>query len=205
MHGMHGFIPWCDAERLIESASEAATWMPRADAECSEIWVQPIPCAIFRDNLGRYCVFRQIRQSRKDLSQRLSFIVGGHIDHRRGSGQLMESFDETVKREIWEEVGLTVDDVAMPVGIVVDSSSLVASRHIGIIYEIKVDTVVTSKSDEEFSIRSKFNGQFLNTMDRTQLHGKFDPWSSIISAQYMEVGCTTDIGHQQTLPMFDAE
>lgn len=197
--GVNGFVRWSESEKLISSAANAVAWIPRLDAECSETWVQPIPCAIFRDSLGRYCVFRQIKQPRQDLSNRLSFVVGGHIDHSYNPDDLGESICQTIKREIFEEVGLSVDEVDKPVGIVVDGSSLMASRHVGIVYEIEVATDLRPKSDQEFSVRSKFNGMFLTVMDRSRLQDKFDPWSSIISAQYMEVGNSTDLGHQPTL------
>ena len=135
--GIDGFVPWTESECLIKSASKVAAWMPRPDAERSATWVQPIPCAIFHDDVGRYCVFRQIRQSRQDLSGRLSFIVGGHIDQGQGADGLDQSLFKTIKREIWEEIGLSVNNIEKPVGIVVDNSSLVASRHVGIVFDIE--------------------------------------------------------------------
>ncbi len=205
IHGADGFIPWDEAKQLVESASNAVVWMPRNDAECSEIWVQPIPCAIFRDASGRYCVFRQIKQQRKDLSSRLSFIVGGHIDRCVASNLLTEALCETVKREVWEEVGITLDHTLEPVGMVVDASSLIASKHVGFIYELNVDTGVRSRTKEEFSVRSKYDGRFLNIEDRSRFRGTFDPWSSIIFAEYMEGGFATDLGRQPMLPFFDRE
>lgn len=201
--GIDGFLPWEKADRLIDSASNAAVWMPREDAEHSQKWVQPIPCVIFRDALGRYCVFRQVRQQRKDLSNRLSFFVGGHVDRGCGGRGLREVLFETAKREAWEEVGIVLEDTAMPVGVVVDASSLKASRHIAFIYEAKVYTDVRSQSNEEFSARSKYDGMFLDMADRSRFRGTFDPWSSIIFAQYMEGGFATDVGRQPMLPIFD--
>ena len=122
--GIDGFIPWDEARQLLDSASKETIWMPRDDAECSKVWVQPIPCAIFRDSLGRYCVFRQTKQQRKDLSSRLSFFVGGHVDNCSVGDDVPAMLYETVKREIWEEIGMIVDDTATPIGAVIDGSSL---------------------------------------------------------------------------------
>ena len=198
--GIDGFIPWDEARQLLDSASKETIWMPRDDAECSKVWVQPIPCAIFRDSLGRYCVFRQTKQQRKDLSSRLSFFVGGHVDNCSVGDNVPAILYETVKREIWEEIGMIVDDTATPIGAVIDGSSLMASRHIGFIYEVRVDASVKSRSEEEFSTRSKYNGRFLDIADRSRFRGAFDPWSSIIFAQYMEGGFATDVGRQIMLP-----
>lgn len=200
--GIDGFIPWDDAKNLMDSVSKKVIWMPRDDAERSKIWVQPIPCAILRDSLGRYCVFRQIRQQRKDLSSRLSFFVGGHVDHCSIGDDVPSIFYETVRREVREEIGVTLDDTPTPVGVVVDGSSLMASRHIGFVYEIRVDSNVKSQSDEEFSTRSKYNGKFLDIADRSRFRGTFDPWSSIVFSQYMEGGFATDVGRQLMLPLY---
>ena len=204
------FIQQDEAKQLIESLSVAVDWMPREEAESSEAWVQPIPCAIFRDASGKYCVFRQIRQRRKDLSQRLSLVVGGHVDRCAESSLLPEVLSETVKREVWEEVGIVLDHTPSLVGMVVDASSLMASRHVGFIYQVDVNTDVKSLSSEEFSIRSEYNGRFLNMEDHTKFRLKegrlafgslqFDPWSSIIYAQYLDGGFG-----QSALPLFDVE
>ena len=203
INGVDGFVPWDEAEKLIHVASKSTAWMPRVDAERSGKWVQPIPCAIFRDTGGRYCVFRQVQQQRKDLSERLSFVVGGHIDRCTDSEFLPEALRETVNREVREEVGIELDHDIELIGMVVDASSLLASKHIGIIFEAKIDAKLRSKSDEEFSIYSKHDGQFLNAEDRCQLRGKFDPWSAIIFAEYMEGGFATDLGRQPMLPSFE--
>ena len=150
-HGLDGFVLWPHASNLIDSAIECVSWMPRPEAESSEQWVQPIPCVIFRDSRGQYCVFRQARQLRSDLSHRVSFIVGGHIDSGWGNKNIRDVFEETAKWEVLEEVGVHLDRRLKPVGMVVDSSSLLASRHIGFVYEAIVDQKIKSLVTEEFN------------------------------------------------------
>lgn len=205
INGVDGFVPWGESEKLLHAASKAAAWMPRVDAERSRKWVQPIPCAIFRDTSGRYCVFRQIRQDRKDLSSRLSFIVGGHIDRCFDSTFLLQAIYETVRREVWEEVGVALGDTLEPIGVVVDGSSLEASRHIAFVFEVNVNFDLKSQLNDEFSVRSKYNGRFLDMAERFRFRGTFDPWSAIIFAEYMEGGFSTDLGRQPMLPFFDDE
>ena len=201
--GMDGFFPWTAVGPWLQSVSEVVGWMPRDVAENSRTWVQPIPCAILRDSAGRYCVFRQVRQERRDLSRRLSFVVGGHVDRSCSRGTLAELFVDTVKREVLEEVGLDLGSKIDPVGVVIDGSSLVGSRHVGFVHEIKVFTGVKSQAIEEFSFRSKYDGMFLDVLDRTRFRGTLDPWSSLLFSHYMEGGFTTDIGRQLALPLFD--
>ena len=199
IHGMDGYMPWSHVGDLLESVTGRLTWMPRADAECSREWVQPIPCAIFRDSSGQYCVFRQARKPRSDLSHKVSFIVGGHID-RSGEGEsVSDILEETVKREVSEEVGVDLDSPLEPVGMVIDSSSITASRHIGFIYDCLVDRDIRSQAVEEFSVGSKYNGEFFSIESLSRFRSKFDPWSFILFSQYLGGGFSRDIGRQPML------
>lgn len=194
-----GFVTWPHASKLVDSVSDCVRWLPRQEAEHSEQLIQPIPCAIFRDNDGRYCVFRQAKHTRIDLSQRFSFIIGGHIDRGCGGSSVQEIFEETVKREISEEVGIFLNSQLKPVGMVIDSSSLTASRHIGFVYEAVVDKEIKPMAAEEFSVNSKYNGQFFSIDSLSKLRSKFDPWSFILFSQYLNGGFPMDIGRQPML------
>ena len=193
---LDGFVPWARACKMIESAAGRVHWMPRPDAERSEQWVQPIPCAIFRDSSGRYCVFRQAKQQRNDLSHRFSFIVGGHIDSSCNLMSLEKIFEETVHREVSEEVGVDLDCPLKPVGMVVDATSIMASRHIGFVYEAVIDREIKSLSSDEFSVRSKYNGQLFSIESLSELSLKLDPWSYILFHQYLNGGFPMNIGRQ---------
>ena len=198
IHGLDGFVAWPHASKLVDSANDCVSWMPRMEAERSEQWVQPIPCAIFRDSSGRYCVFRQARQQRRDLSLRISFIVGGHIDSDFNNKPVSELFKETIKREVSEEVGVALDVHLKPVGMVVDATSIMASKHVGFVYEAVIDRDIKSLSSNEFSIGSKYNGEFCSIKSLSELRSKFDPWSSILFSQYMNSKPYMDIGRQST-------
>lgn len=199
--GLDGFVPWREAVGLVEAAADELIWLPRAEAEASAQWVQPIPCAIFRDGGGRYCVFRQARQRRRDLSRRVSFIVGGHIDDGESAKTIGELFEATARREVLEEVGLELDSRLHPAGLVIDSSSLTASRHIGVVYEIGVDLAVKSLAAEEFAVSSKYNGQFFDLESLARFRLEFDPWSLILFSQYLKGNLATNLGRQSTLTL----
>lgn len=200
-HGLDGFVPWSRSRGLVDTATEHAKWMPRADAENSEQWVQPIPCAIFRDGSGRYCVFRQARQLRSDLSRRVSFIVGGHIDRIFDGKSVSGVIEETVKREVSEEVGIDLEPPLTPVGLVIDSSSVMASRHVGLVYEAVVNGEIKSSASDEFLVGSKYNGKFLSVKSLSEFRSEFDPWSFILFSQYLGGGFSKDVGRQPTLSM----
>ena len=200
-NGLDGLVEWSRACELIDSVAECFQWMPRAEAEISEQWVQPIPCAIFRDGSGRYCVFRQARQLRSDLSHRVSFIVGGRIDRILHGQSVRDILEETLKREVSEEVGIDLVSPLKPVGLVVDSSSLTASRHIGIVYEATVNEEIKSSASEEFLVGSKYTGKFLSVESLSKFRSEFDPWSFILFSQYSGGGFSMDVGRQPTLSM----
>ena len=188
INGVGGFTPWRDAKQMVTDASQSIAWVPRENAEASDRWVQPIPCAIFRDTHKRYCVFRQAKQQRKDLSHRLSLVVGGHVEYCPSNASLTEIFAETVKREVCEEAGMVLEFIPEPLGMVVDASSMMASKHVGFIYEMHVDHGVTMTLGSEFVINSNYNGRFLDLNDRAKIKGRFDPWSTILLSEYLKEG-----------------
>lgn len=201
IRGLDGLVVWNDAKSLVSEASEHMAWMPRERAEVARDWVQPIPCAIFYDDRKQYCVFCQSQQNRKDLSLRLSFIVGGHIETCSSGTLITEIFSDTVKREVQEEIGITLGKVSEPLGMVVDASSLSSSRHVGFVYEVRIDGGI--KTNTEFAIHSKYNGVFINTHDILHLKGQFDPWSTILLSEYINRKLSPDLGRQSMLPLFD--
>lgn len=195
-HGLDGFVAWSQACKLVESVAERFKWMPRNEAERSAQWVQPIPCAIFRDSNGRYCVFRQAKQQRSDLSHRFSLVIGGHIDTGRDYESIHDVFEETLHREVSEEVGVDLDCPLKPVGMIVDATSIMASRHIGFIYEAVIERDVKSLDSNEFSVRSKYNGQLFTIESLSKLSSKLDPWSYILFHQYLNGGFPMNMGRQ---------
>ena len=194
--GLDGFFAWPYTSKLVDSIASSVRWMSRIEAESSEQWVQPIPCAIFLDSSGRYCVFRQARQQRPDLTRRVSFIVGGHVDSDGADKPVSSLFEETLRREIAEEIGVTLDGLLQPVGMVVDGTSITASKHIGFVYEVVIDREIRPLSADEFAVRSKYNGQFLSVETLSGLRLRLDPWSSILFSQYMSSRPYWDIGRQ---------
>ena len=176
--GLDGFIPWTTAGTMVRNYENCSKWMAREKAELQEQWIQPIPCAIFRDSTGKYCVFRY--PSRDGKPQPFSLVVGGHIDQRREDQSLLTLILETLQREILEEIGIELSSGLVPIGITVDSSSLSASRHTGIIYQAQVDQKIKPRASEEFSVRSIYSGRFLSTEGLAEIRGRLDPWSSII-------------------------
>ena len=71
---VYSLLPWESIQPYIDESDRSFSWLHRPDAEQSEDLVQAIPCVLVRDNEGRYCVFRRVKEGRSDLSKKLSLI-----------------------------------------------------------------------------------------------------------------------------------
>ena len=190
--GMDGFVPWDQASSMFEGSKGDVKWLPRPRAEQSRDWIQPIPCAIFRDPHGRYCVLRYPKGSGS-----FSLIVGGHVDSGCNGEELAIIFSDTLKREVQEEIGLVIGHHPTPIGVTVDSSSVSASRHVGVVYEIEVaEQKLQPRASEEFSIRSQRSGSFFDIQALAGFRAAFDPWSFLIFSQYLAPKSDIDVGRQ---------
>ena len=196
------FVPWAVAKSMLVPVEESMTWLPRPEAERAADLVQPIPCAIIRNHAQEYSVLRRVNEGRADLRSRISLVVGGHIDRCPGNHGLSSLLSTTLKREVAEELGVNDLPEIKPVGLVMDHSSVVASRHVGFVYEIVIADEFKPLAVEEFSTRSKFNGQSYSATGLARFFkgNEFDPWSAIIFANHIAPSYSKDIGSQTELP-----
>lgn len=182
-------LNWDDAQVHINRVEASFAWRDRDDAEQSTNWIQAIPCAIIQDSEDRWCVLRRVKDSRDDLSSKLSLIVGGHIDDVSRNVSFREVLHAALLREIEEEVGILPSEKPRPIGIIIDESSKQASRHAAFVHEMKADGIFL-KAHEEFSNRSKFTGTFMERGELAERLNGFDPWSRILIEDYL---CKEDL------------
>ena len=191
------FTPWASAEWLIEAADAGMIWLPRHEAESSDEFVQPIPCALVRGMNGGYYVFRRIREGRSDLQSRISMVVGGHIDWEPGNPGFSYLVRSTLLREISEELATEPPKCVEPIGVVVDGATPQSSRHIGIVHEVVVAGVVRPTAAEEFSANSKYAGLLCREPELHSLRKRMDPWSSLVFG--LHIASLRDRGYQPRL------
>ena len=194
------FLPWESSLSLLSSIERRMTWLIREEAEKSEEFLQAIPCAVIRSGTEQFRVMRRVKEGRRDLSSKISLVVGGHVDRTTQDHGLLQLLDRTLRREIFEELGVSEITKVKPVGIVIDHSSIFASRHVGFVYEAAVDNKFIPVAKEEFSSRSIFNGQSFSPTDLTRFTREFDPWSWIIFADYIGPSCLSDTSTQPEFP-----
>jgi predicted NUDIX family phosphoesterase len=177
-------LPWDSVQWQIEEIEKSFSWLDRPVAERSTELVQAIPCAFIRDNNGKFCVLRRVQNDRDDLNRKLSLIVGGHIDESQDKMSFSAAMSSNLKRELEEEVGLVAIEIPCPVGVIIDNSSIVASRHVAFLHGVTAERV-SPKAPEEFTTRSKFSGEFMTASDLAERLDDFDPWSKLLIEEYV--------------------
>ncbi len=177
-------IPWESIQSNLKEIEQSFSWLKRPDAEESTDFVQAIPCTLVRDEKNRYCVFRRVQTDRPDISKKLSLLIGGHVDKTAGAEGFLPAVSSNLIREIDEEIGILPESPPRPLGVIIDSSSIVASRHVAFLHEIVAEEVST-RAPEEFSSRSKFTGKFMDEMWLGKKHDQFDPWSQFVIEEYV--------------------
>ena len=177
-------MPWESIQSSLEEIEQCFSWLHRPKAEESDDVVQAIPCVLVRDKENRYCVFRRVREDRPDMSKKLSLIIGGHIDEAPNAESFIAAVSSNLMREIDEEIGIHPKDPPRPLGVIIDSSSIVASRHVAFLHEMVAEEVST-RAPEEFSKRSKFTGEFMDASWLGERRNEFDPWSQLVIEEYV--------------------
>lgn len=179
--GGPSFFSWTEARQVLHAAWSSAQWFPRPEAETSERWVQPIPCGILQDRWGQYAIFRRSPAARNDLSNKMSLMIGGHIEPMPGHTQgLRSSLLSTLRRELIEEVDVHAPSIREPLGLVIDRKSTRASRHIALVYRIAVQEDINVVAGEEFVPQSALSGRFLPKEVLLESDFQYDPWSNLV-------------------------
>ena len=172
-------LPWEDVQSELSEIESSFGWMDRLDAEHSTTVAQAIPCTLIRNSRGHLCVLRRVRNERKDLDGKLSLVVGGHIDDKRGTSPFMASVNSCLIREMHEEVGIRPEDPPRPIGVIVDKSSPQAARHVAFLHETTTEHISIG-APEEFAPNSKYRGVFMRPAEIADRQSEFDPWSQIV-------------------------
>lgn len=149
------YLPWRDGFDWLRPLLEQHRWLPRAEAEASDEFVQPIAAAVIRTWDDHYFVFEWVAEDRADLKGRLSLVVGGHVDGPQQYddpspiGRVLECLHTTLERELLEEVALSEVRLS-PFGIVLYDSSVAASRHVAMLFQAYPRQRLVVQAVEEF-------------------------------------------------------
>lgn len=140
-----------------------------------------------KKQLITYCVLRQgdkiLRYTRgsKSGESRLvakqSIGIGGHVNpiDQNHEHPTYETYLEAVKRELQEEVGITVDSVSAPVALINDDTNPVGQVHLGVVHVIDVSADQAQSAEEAI--------ENLEEIPLAQLKAELDRlenWSALI-------------------------
>lgn len=176
-------------------------WINRDIAEMCVDRIQLIPCVLIESTNEQFYVFRRTLKTRDDLKGRLSFLIGGHVDGPPTGRGLRVILEETLRREVEEEIGVTELPNLQLLGLVADYSTITSSRHIGVVFKSRLHGRLTTKAPEEFSERSTLSGKALSLDKLSEVKARQDPWSSILYEEYLIPLYRPEQSFQRTLPL----
>jgi len=124
---------------LAQLPAEAPCWVPRDAAECNPAFKQLIPYFLLLDRDGRVLAYPR-QGSERRLHGVWSVGVGGHVDeadlHPAG---LRATLLASLRREIEEELGLTLGADPACLGLINEERSEVGQVHLGLVFGARLD------------------------------------------------------------------
>jgi predicted NUDIX family phosphoesterase len=115
-------------------------FMPRASAETDPNFKQVIPYVIITEGKNVLHYVRGKKAGEQRLVAKGSIGIGGHINQEDEVSLLynkpfgLETFQDAVRREVWEEVSFSGTFDARPVGLINDDSTEVGRVHFGVVH-----------------------------------------------------------------------
>ena len=174
------YTPWTV---VADDIKQNAMWMPRPEAETSTQYIQLIPAATIQDQSGRYHTFSRRKSVYKFLPEKWSIIVGGHVEPKDRSTDIVSTMANTLKRELLEELGINHRPTT-PNTVVFDPRS----PHVAILYTVQVHQPVTTTTTDEFEDSPSQPVRLLHGDQILRHHSaRLDPWSKTIIEQIASV------------------
>lgn len=155
-------------------------FIPRWKAEISDCFKQVIPYIVCYNESGNvlsYCRTPKGGDSR--LHNNYSIGIGGHVNPSNFSefGQsVYGQYLESIKRELYEELGLIKDDIdaLMTSGVIYDDRDAVGRVHFGIVHSLLVE-------DQPLNIENCLTDvQWLTKREISNNRDRYEGWSRLI-------------------------
>jgi predicted NUDIX family phosphoesterase len=128
-------------------------FMPRARAETDPGFKQVIPYVVITDGKNILHYVRGKKAGEQRLVAKGSVGIGGHINNEDEtlfglSSFGMEAFQDAVKREVCEELSVSGEFKAVPVGLINDDSTEVGSVHFGVVHVLRCQPGQVQKREQ---------------------------------------------------------
>ncbi len=135
-------------EKAFKVIQERGCFKPRTEMETNPGYKQVIPYILMKDSKGKVLVLKRLTtQSEKRLHNKLSLGIGGHVNST-DSEIPVEALKEGMKREIQEEVNVTLLETPRFQGIIYDDTTPVGKVHMGHAYSVTVDFFGLNEPDK---------------------------------------------------------
>lgn len=184
------FYP-CDdrVDKIVHDIEWNANFLNRAIAESSKKVKQVIVYTIIRNERKILFLKRSKNSNRKSLRLKNTILFGGHINdlYDEPGNRLIKS----LYRELSEELNIQPNCKPKLLGLVVDPTTDVGCRHLGVIFDTKIDSrkvfLLRKKdtsefigSDKNYSVELKEADFLLNEKKALpNIFNSFDNWSTL--------------------------
>jgi predicted NUDIX family phosphoesterase len=154
-------------------------FMPRAKAETDPSFKQVIPYVVITDGKNILHYVRGKKAGEQRLVAKGSVGIGGHINNEDEtlfglSSFGMEAFRDAVKREVCEELSVSGEFNAVPVGLINDDSTEVGSVHFGVVHVLRCQPGQVQKREQVIT-----QVEFLPIEELKAKRDQMETWSQL--------------------------
>jgi len=154
-------------------------FMPRAKAETDPSFKQVIPYVVITDGKNILHYVRGKKAGEQRLVAKGSVGIGGHINNEDEtlfglSSFGMEAFQDAVKREVCEELSVSGEFNAVPVGLINDDSTEVGSVHFGVVHVLRCQPGQVQKREQVIT-----QVEFLPIEELKAKRDQMETWSQL--------------------------
>jgi predicted NUDIX family phosphoesterase/thymidylate kinase len=166
---------------FVDTVKRGRTFLPRSRAEEDPNYLQPIPCAVLRYK-DKVLLLRR-KKPGHPLHDTYAVWAGGHISNVDDGADILLN---TLNRELTEEVFIkeAFDLNPTPIGLIRTSEDARASRHIAVLYELKLknEDIALALNQKEFrSTRgSSMSGRLIEIGEIGDIYDEMGDWSKFI-------------------------
>jgi predicted NUDIX family phosphoesterase len=196
-----------DTDLVMKAIEVHGRFLQRDEAEQDAGLKQIVAYGLIRNHERILCVRRARNNRRSNLRLRYTVLFGGHVDDADRSSR--DPLRDCLLRELREELAVVPPKLPNLMGCVADPSSFGGQLHLGVIFEVCVDTgvinVPKSCDKEEFTYGRLGSSYSLTRADEIE-HSidSFDPWSALVLSSAVfkrKLNANRSFHHQLQLPL----
>ncbi len=173
-------------EEYLDAITACGCFVPRAEAEDDSSLKQIIPYCLIEHERDLFLMGRKRGGGERRLYDKLSLGVGGHInpiDVPR-DGDLRQTVQRALEREIREELRLDSPSTQTFLGILNDDSNPVGQVHLGFVYKLTLQ-----RRAVEVRERESLEGGFVAISSLPEVEGRMEKWSRILAESLFAGSC----------------